>query len=83
MAHIERDAMGKDEYHPKSHRGTDFSTNGGIGYFIVDALDTMHLMGLRSEYDRARKWIKDELSFDKNGMYITFEVRSVTHRLRR
>ncbi|KAK7049278.1 mannosyl-oligosaccharide alpha-1,2-mannosidase [Paramarasmius palmivorus] len=74
MAHIERDAMGKDEYHPKSHRGTDFSTNGGIGYFIVDSLDTMHLMGLRSEYNRARKWIMDELSFDKNGMYITFEI---------
>ncbi|KAI3607745.1 glycoside hydrolase family 47 protein [Moniliophthora roreri] len=70
----ERDAMGSDEYHPDSGEGTDFSGDGGIGYFIVDALDTMHLMGLRSEYERARQWIQDELSFKRNGMYSTFET---------
>ncbi|EEB93764.1 hypothetical protein MPER_07540, partial [Moniliophthora perniciosa FA553] len=70
----ERDAMGSDEYHPQSGRGTNFSGHGGIGYFIVDALDTMHLMGLRSEYERARQWVQDELSFKRNGMYSTFET---------
>ncbi|KAJ7720168.1 glycoside hydrolase family 47 protein [Mycena metata] len=70
----ERDAMGSDEYHPISHRGSNLSYSGGIGYTVVDALDTMLLMGLDAEYERAKKWVAQELSFDHSGYFSTFET---------
>ena len=70
----ERDAMGADEYHPISHEGTNLTAAGGIGYTVVDALDTMMIMGLDDEVARARKWIDEKLSFDKSGNFSTFEV---------
>ncbi|KAJ6505790.1 glycoside hydrolase [Mycena vitilis] len=75
----ERDAMGFDEYHPLSKRGSNLG-GGGIGYTVVDALDTMLLMGtnkgepLEGEYGRARKWVEEELSFNRVGYYSTFET---------
>jgi endoplasmic reticulum Man9GlcNAc2 1,2-alpha-mannosidase len=71
----ERDAMGADEYHPISHKGTNLSEAGGIGYTVVDAIDTMILMGLDDEYLRARSWIEHKLDFDRNASFSTFEVR--------
>jgi mannosyl-oligosaccharide alpha-1,2-mannosidase len=74
---VERDAMGSDEYHPISHRGTNLSTSGGIGYTVVDAIDTMLLMGLHQEYSRASNWVRNHLSFDRDGQsrcFNTFEV---------
>ena len=41
---------------------------------IIDALDTMHIMGLTSEYEHARLWIADSLSFDQSGLLNAFEV---------
>lgn len=66
--------MGADEYHPFSHQGTNLNEAGGIGYTVVDSLDTMLIMGLKDEHERARKWVEEELSFEKNGSYSTFEV---------
>ncbi|KAJ7898242.1 glycoside hydrolase [Mycena olivaceomarginata] len=50
------------------------SSGGGIGYSIVDALDTMLLMGLDTEYTRARTWVQEKLSFDQHGYFSTLEV---------
>ncbi|KAJ6505532.1 glycoside hydrolase [Mycena sanguinolenta] len=61
--------MGSDEYHPISHRGTNLSHSGGIGYTVVDALDTMLLMGLHQEYSRASDWVRNSLSFDRDGLF--------------
>lgn len=72
---VERDAMGADEYHPISHTGSNLTQAGGIGYMVVDAIDTMLLMELGAEYQRARSWIKDNLSFERDGNFNTFEVR--------
>ncbi|KAJ3756201.1 glycoside hydrolase family 47 protein [Lentinula raphanica] len=71
---VKRDAMGFDEYHPISKKGTNLARSGGIGYTVVDALDTMYLMGLSSEYQRARAWVEHELSFDQPGEFNTFET---------
>jgi hypothetical protein len=71
----ERDAMGADEYHPISHKGSNLTEAGGIGYTVVDSIDTMLLMGLDGEYLRARSWIQHKLSFDRNASFSTFEVR--------
>jgi hypothetical protein len=73
--HSEKDAFGDDEYHPISHRGSNLGSGGGIGYTVVDALDTMLLMGLESEYTRARTWVQEKLSFERHGYFSMFEVR--------
>ncbi|KAG8908765.1 mannosyl-oligosaccharide alpha-1,2-mannosidase [Tulasnella sp. 403] len=70
----ERDAFGCDEYHPVSQRGSNLTDAGGVGYMIVDAIDTMMLMGLDEEYAKARNYIEYDLSFDKDGNYSTFET---------
>jgi hypothetical protein len=70
----ERDAMGDDEYHPISRKGTNLTTAGGIGYTVIDSIDTMQLMGLREEYTRAREWVANNMSFDRNANFNTFEV---------
>jgi hypothetical protein len=70
----ERDAMGCDLYHPVSRVGSNLTDAGGIGYMVVDAIDSLILLGLDDEYQRAREWVANELSFDRDGVYSTFEV---------
>ncbi|KAK7007870.1 alpha-1,2-mannosidase [Favolaschia claudopus] len=70
----ERDAMGDDEYHPIKHKGTNLTKAGGIGYTVVDSIDTMLLMGLEEEYTRARHWVETSMSFDRDANFNTFET---------
>ncbi|KAF9449311.1 glycoside hydrolase family 47 protein [Macrolepiota fuliginosa MF-IS2] len=70
----EKDAMGADEYHPITHRGSNFSSRGGIGYMVIDAIDTMYLMGLKDEYNRARDWLSSRHTFDRDENFNTFET---------
>ncbi|KAI9432065.1 glycoside hydrolase family 47 protein [Lactarius indigo] len=70
----ERDAMGADEYHPISRQGSNLTEAGGIGYTVVDALDTMLLMGLDAEYQRARTWVAEKMTFDRDADFNTFET---------
>ncbi|KAF8907715.1 glycoside hydrolase family 47 protein [Gymnopilus junonius] len=70
----ERDAMGNDEYYPLSKRGSNLVDAGGIGYTIVDAIDTIQLMGLQEEYQRAKDWIANNLTFERDGSFNTFET---------
>jgi mannosyl-oligosaccharide alpha-1,2-mannosidase len=66
--------MGDDEYHPISMKGSNLTAAGGIGYTVVDSIDTMLLMGLEDEYSRAREWVENKLSFDRDADFSTFEV---------
>ena len=66
--------MGADEYHPIGHQGSNLTEAGGIGYTVIDSLDTMIIMGLDEEYQRARQWIETKLDFDKDASFNTFEV---------
>ncbi|KAL4070433.1 glycoside hydrolase [Scleroderma citrinum] len=70
----ERDAMGDDEYHPISQKGTNLSVSGSIGYAVIDSIDTMLIMGLDEEYERAKTWIQENLSFDRDSNFSTFET---------
>ncbi|KAG7100036.1 hypothetical protein E1B28_001822 [Marasmius oreades] len=70
----ERDAMGDDEYHPISRKGTNLTKAGGIGYTIIDSIDTMLLMNLTEDYTRARAWVEKKLSFDRDAEFSTFET---------
>ncbi|KAG7530912.1 hypothetical protein FFLO_04735 [Filobasidium floriforme] len=71
----EENAWGADEYHPISKSGSYLTSNErGMGYTIVDSLDSLLLMGFDEEYERARDWVKDELSFDVPGKVNGFET---------
>ncbi|CAA7264898.1 unnamed protein product [Cyclocybe aegerita] len=70
----EQNAMGADEYHPISQQGSNLTETGGIGYMIVDVIDTLQLMGLQEEYSRARRWVDEKLSFDRDDRFSTFET---------
>ncbi|EGN93776.1 glycoside hydrolase family 47 protein [Serpula lacrymans var. lacrymans S7.3] len=73
-AAYERDAMGDDEYHPISHQGSNLTKPGGIGYTVVDSIDTMLIMGLPDEYERAKLWVANDMSFDRDAPFSTFET---------
>ena len=71
--------MGCDAYHPVGKRGSNLTTAGGVGYMVLDAIDSLILLGLDDEYQRAREWVAHELSFDRDGIYNTFEVSLRSH----
>jgi len=58
-SHYETYAFGEDEIKPVSLRGS--SNWGGLGITLVDSLDTLWLMGLKEEFNRARDWCKNNL----------------------
>ncbi|KAK6198340.1 hypothetical protein LQW54_010363 [Pestalotiopsis sp. IQ-011] len=68
-----RYAWGYDEYHPISKKGKQMAPNG-MGWIIVDALDTMMLMNLTSRVGQAREWISKSLSYDQDQDVNTFET---------
>lgn len=47
---------------------------GGMGWIIVDALDTMILMNLTSRVQHARNWIHNSLRYDQDHDVNTFET---------
>jgi len=75
----ERDAMGSDEYHPVSQNGSNLTEAGGIGYTVIDSIDSMLVMGLDEDYKKARQWIETKLDFDRDAEFSTFEVCSSFH----
>ncbi|KAF8972475.1 glycoside hydrolase [Flammula alnicola] len=54
--------MGNDEYHPLSKKGSNLTDEGGIGYTVVDSIDTMQIMGLEEEYKRTRDWVANTVN---------------------
>ena len=65
-------AWGYDELKPLSHRG--HNNWGGMGVTLVDSLDTLWVMGMRTEFNEARDWVRDKLSFDNAGSVSVFET---------
>jgi endoplasmic reticulum Man9GlcNAc2 1,2-alpha-mannosidase len=47
---------------------------GGLGWIIVDALDTMMIMNLTSRVQHARHWIHNSLQYDQDHDVNTFET---------
>ncbi|KAI8684219.1 Alpha-1,2-Mannosidase [Fusarium keratoplasticum] len=68
-----RYAWGYDEYHPVTKRGNNMAPKG-LGWIIIDALDTMILMNLTSRVQDARGWISDSLTWDQDQDVNTFET---------
>lgn len=69
----DRHAWGYDEFHPLSGIGHQM-TPKGMGWIIVDSLDTLILMNLTSQLSHAREWIATSLDYDQNQEVNTFET---------
>lgn len=69
----ERDAWGHDELRPLTRAAYDWYGES-LDMTPVDALDTLVLMGLDREADKARRLIDETLTFDKNVYVKTFEI---------
>ncbi|KXN74157.1 glycoside hydrolase family 47 protein [Conidiobolus coronatus NRRL 28638] len=69
----ERDAWGMDEYFPIRKEGHNFVPKG-FGFTIIDSMDTMVLMGLEEEYQKARDWVVNELTFAQDEYLNVFET---------
>ncbi|KAK1533468.1 glycosyl hydrolase family 47 [Colletotrichum paranaense] len=66
-------AWGNDVFHPMSKRGENMSPKG-LGWIIVDSLDTMMLMNLTQPLADARRWLHRSLTWDQDQDVNTFET---------
>ncbi|MBO9714830.1 MAG: glycoside hydrolase family 47 protein [Sphingomonas sp.] len=69
-------AWGKDEIKPVSGGHSSFPIKAGphLGLSLVEALDTLWLMGLDSRFQAGVDWIGAELDFDVDGEVSVFET---------
>jgi mannosyl-oligosaccharide alpha-1,2-mannosidase len=70
-------AWGMDELQPQSKNG--INSFGGLGATLVDSLDTLHIMGLKDEFQKARDWVAESLDFDKDYDASVFETTIRLH----
>ncbi|KAF6822030.1 Mannosyl-oligosaccharide 1,2-alpha-mannosidase 1 [Colletotrichum musicola] len=66
-------AWGKDVFHPLSKKGENMSPTG-LGWIIVESLDTMMLMNLTEPLADAREWLSRSLTWDQDQDVKTFET---------
>ncbi|CAL9079225.1 unnamed protein product [Musa textilis] len=65
-------AWGQDELQPQTKNGVN--SFGGLGATLVDSLDTLYIMGLRDEFQKAREWVATSLDFNKDYVASVFET---------
>mmetsp|Transcript_492 Transcript_492/g.1084 ORF Transcript_492/g.1084 Transcript_492/m.1084 type:complete len:613 (+) Transcript_492:244-2082(+) len=65
-------AWGYDELLPVSHRGRN--NWGGMGTTLVDSMSTLWLLNMTDEFNEARDWVRNELTFDTVGAVSVFET---------
>jgi len=65
-------AWGSDELLPKSQ--SNQNNWGGLGTSLVDALDTLWLMGMKDEFWEAKEWVKNTLKNDHDQDVSVFET---------
>lgn len=65
--------LGYDEYKPIAKEGKQM-VPGGLGWIIVDALDTLMIMNLTSRVQHARNWIHNSLQYNQDHDVNTFET---------
>lgn len=68
----EEHAMGHDEIRPTTNATND--SWGGFGATLIDALDTMLVMGLSDEFERSVRHLEANLDFDKDYDCSFFET---------
>ncbi|XP_055491711.1 mannosyl-oligosaccharide 1,2-alpha-mannosidase IA isoform X2 [Leucoraja erinacea] len=70
-----RYAWGSNELKPLSKQQHSSSLFGNIqGATIVDALDTLYIMGMHDEFKEAKEWVEKNLDFNVHAEVSVFEV---------
>lgn len=70
---FKRAHLGHDRFHPISKTGSQMSPDG-LGWMIVDSLDTLMIMNLTTELSEAREWLQNDLTYDQDQDVNTFEM---------
>ncbi|TYJ12774.1 hypothetical protein E1A91_A10G003500v1 [Gossypium mustelinum] len=68
----EKYAWGNDELLPQTQSGEN--SFGGLGATIIDSLDTLLIMGLDEQFQKAREWVANTLDFNKTYDASVFET---------
>ncbi|KAK9097479.1 hypothetical protein Sjap_022976 [Stephania japonica] len=68
----EKYAWGQDELRPQSKDGVN--SFGGLGATLIDSLDTLFIMGLDEQFQKAKEWVVTSLDFNKNYDASVFET---------
>ncbi|GLJ43372.1 hypothetical protein SUGI_0900980 [Cryptomeria japonica] len=68
----EKYAWGYDELQPQSRSGVN--NFGGLGASIIDSLDTLYIMGLDEQFQKAKEWVTNSLDFNKDVDASVFET---------
>lgn len=66
-----KSAWGHDNLKPISGGYSDWFN---LGLTLIDALDTMYVMGLQEQFTEARDWVETELNFNTNQEVNLFET---------
>ncbi|KAE8381462.1 glycoside hydrolase [Aspergillus bertholletiae] len=64
---------GQDRFHPISKTGSQMSPSG-LGWIVVDSLDTLMIMNLTTRLSEARKWCSRDLTYNQDQDVSTFEM---------
>jgi hypothetical protein len=68
-------AWGRDELLPLTGEGSDFFADGAsVGLTIVEALDTLYVMGLDDDLSDGVRWCEQNLDFDIDADFQVFET---------
>ncbi|KAG0133549.1 glycoside hydrolase [Tuber indicum] len=69
----EKHAWGNDQFFPVTKAGRQMIPKG-MGWIIVDALDTMMIMNLTKPLEKAQHWVEHSLTFEQDSEVNTFET---------
>ena len=75
-------AMGRNELRPISRTGHSAGIFGvsSMGATVVDALDTLYIMGMKDEFKKARDWVAEHLDFNVVGVSYFFHAALLCQR---
>ncbi|KAK7255060.1 hypothetical protein RIF29_28462 [Crotalaria pallida] len=68
----EKYAWGQDELQPQTKSGVN--SFGGLGATLIDSLDTLYIMGLHEQFEKAKEWVANNLDFNKDYDASVFET---------
>src|SRR5215813_2953336 len=75
FAQYREKAWGKDEIKPVSGTYSSFPLRDHhLGLTLIEALDTLWVMGLDAEFNAGVDWVKSNLDFDVDGDVSVFET---------
>jgi mannosyl-oligosaccharide alpha-1,2-mannosidase len=67
-------AWGHDELKPISKTARDWMSNRGLAASLIDSLDTLYIMGMKTEFEEAVEYLLKDVDFDQDLDVSFFET---------